>query len=74
LALIMTDLHAGGFVRWVFFNVDSSTSGGFPTGFFASPEALRREGTARPGELRLAKRVDALPVRSSAASAYRKGG
>ena len=38
LALVMTDPDAGGFVHWVFFNVDSSASGGIPTGFSDSPD------------------------------------
>jgi Raf kinase inhibitor-like YbhB/YbcL family protein len=38
LALVMTDPDAGGFVHWVFFNVDASSSGGIPTGFSASPD------------------------------------
>lgn len=38
LALVMTDPDAGGFVHWVFFNVDATASGGIPTGFSASPD------------------------------------
>jgi Raf kinase inhibitor-like YbhB/YbcL family protein len=38
LALVMTDPDAGGFVHWVFFNVEASASGGIPTGFSASPD------------------------------------
>jgi len=38
LALVMTDPDAGGFVHWVFFNVDASASVGIPTGFSASPD------------------------------------
>jgi hypothetical protein len=38
LALVMTDRDAGGFVHWVFFNVNASASGGIPTGFSASPD------------------------------------
>lgn len=37
-ALVMTDPDAGGFVHWVFFNVEASASGGIPTGFSASPD------------------------------------
>ncbi|HYK95818.1 MAG TPA: YbhB/YbcL family Raf kinase inhibitor-like protein [Candidatus Binatus sp.] len=38
LALVMTDPDAGGFVHWVFFNVEATASGGIPTGFSASPD------------------------------------
>jgi Raf kinase inhibitor-like protein, YbhB/YbcL family len=38
LALVMTDPDAGGFVHWVFFNVEASASGGIPAGFSASPD------------------------------------
>jgi Raf kinase inhibitor-like YbhB/YbcL family protein len=38
LALVMTDPDAGGFVHWVFFNVDATGSGGIPTGFSESPD------------------------------------
>ena len=38
LALVMTDPDAGGFVHWVFFNVEASATGGIPTGFSSSPD------------------------------------
>jgi Raf kinase inhibitor-like YbhB/YbcL family protein len=44
LAMVMTDPDAGGFVHWVFFNVEASATGAFPAGFSASPDGPA-EGT-----------------------------